>query len=82
MTDEPTRNQKFLAQARTLPFWLYIGFGGLVFGSGAFLVEAAGLSPTVAFLGGILASEILDVPLDRLQSWAYERSDVLEEGSA
>ena len=84
MTDELTRNQKFLAQARTLPFWLYLGLGAGIVTGGVFLVEIAGLSPFWSFAAGIVAAELLDAPLDRFQNWAYERSDVLEatEGSA
>ncbi|MFC6975671.1 hypothetical protein ACFQL1_15010 [Halomicroarcula sp. GCM10025709] len=74
MSENLSKNERFLAHARTLPFWLYIAFGAVVVTGGALAVRVVDISPMLAFLAGIGLSTVLDVPLDRVQEWAAERS--------
>ena len=73
--DELSKNERFLKHARTKPFWMYIALGGIVAVGGAFAVEVADVEVKIAFLAGMGAATLLEVPVDWFRDWAELRAN-------
>jgi len=73
--DDLSKNERFLQHARTSPFWAYIALGALVAVGGAFAVEVADVDVKIAYLAGMGAATLLDVPIDWFQDWAELRAN-------
>jgi len=71
-----SKNEKFLKHAQTAPFWAYIALGGAVAVGGAYATQLAGVGEHIAYLAGMGAATLLDVPLDWFQDRAEDQAEI------